>query len=207
MMLLRRDWMRPCNREPYCWLATAPGELFDAAAAEALCDSFPSAAFVRVQSGPHGEKDYRNYSRPLVSAEGTTEAWDDLSPPWRALLEDLLSLEYRQAVAEVLGHAIIARWVELRLVRHAAADFLGPHTDRSDKLFSHVLYFNPAWDDAWGGHLEILGRDETLVARIRPELGASALLGRSEDSWHQVARVSDAAAHERRSLVVHGRCE
>jgi Rps23 Pro-64 3,4-dihydroxylase Tpa1-like proline 4-hydroxylase len=206
MKLLRAGWTRPCNREPYCWLATAPGELLDAATAEALGESFPTTGFVRVRASAHGDKDYANYSRPLTSPGGELQACDDLSPVWRALLEDLRSLEYRQAVAGVLGQTTLADHVELRLVRHAAADFLGPHTDRPDKLFSHVVYFNRGWNDAWGGQLEVLDGEKAVVARIRPVLGASALIGRSEGSWHQVAPVRDGAADERRSLVVHGRC-
>ena len=136
MTILRWRWMRPCNRQPYCWLATTPGELLGAATADVLCNGYPTVSFVRVQAGAHGEKDYRNYSRPLAAAEGPAEACDDLSPQWHALLEDLQSLEYRRAVAEVLGQETIANWVELRLVRHAPADFLGPHTDRDDKLFT-----------------------------------------------------------------------
>lgn len=205
MKALRPGWARPCNRRPYHWLATAPGELLDPTTADALCESFPTASFVRAQSGAHGDKDYRNYSRPLTAADGRLTACDDLSPPWRALVEDLQSLEYRRVVAEVLEQTILADHVELRLVRHAPADFLGPHTDRADKIFSHIVYFNPGWRDEWGGQLEILDDHPTVVTRICPVLGASALIARSESSWHQVARVTDGAATERRSLLVHGR--
>jgi Rps23 Pro-64 3,4-dihydroxylase Tpa1-like proline 4-hydroxylase len=168
--------------------------------AEVLSEAFPTESFVRAQAGAHSIKDYRNYSRPL-----TTTSIGDLSPQWRALIDDLCSLDYRRAVAQVLGQATIADRVELRLVRHGITDFLGPHTDRCDKIFSHIIYFNPDWDDEWGGHFEILDGDMAVVTRIRPVCGASVLLGRSDHSWHQVACVRDVAASERRSLLVHGR--
>jgi len=177
----------------------------NAATADALCETFPTESFIRVHAGEHSDKDYRNYSRPLTRQDGRVEPCDDLSPPWRALIEDLQSLEYRRAIARVFGQTTIADQVELRLVRHATTDFLGPHTDRADKLFSHIVYFNRVWNDQWGGHFEILDADQTVVTRISPALGASVLLERSVDSWHQVARVTEGAASERRSLLIHGR--
>jgi hypothetical protein len=203
MKLLGSAWTRrPRRSHPYAWLATEPGELFDATVGHELRESFPLSSFVRREARDGGDKVYRNYSRPLSSPEGGRV--DDVSPSWRALVEDLLSVEYRQAVAGVLGQAPAAR-VELRLVRHAPGDFLDPHTDRADKLFTHVLYFNAVWQEEWGGHLEILdGGGMVAVARIPPLLGTSALLARSEDSWHRVSRVTGAAAPERRSIVIHG---
>jgi Rps23 Pro-64 3,4-dihydroxylase Tpa1-like proline 4-hydroxylase len=128
----------------------------------------------------------------------------DLPEPWRTLIEDFASIEYRRLVASVLDQPCAAN-IELRLVRHAAGDFLDPHTDRADKLFSHAVYFNAVWSEDWGGQMEILdGGAMTAVARVVPRLGASVLLARSESSWHRVAQVVDTAVPERRSLLIHG---
>jgi len=204
MEILHWGWTRPCNRHPYHWIATAPGELLETTTAEMLSESFPTTAFVRVQAGPDSAKDYRNYSRPLTTPDGRLACMEGLSPSWRLLTEELCSLHYRRAVAEILGQASIAKHVELRLVQHGVSDFLGPHTDRSDKLFSHIVYFNPGWNAQWGGDFEVLDAQFRVLARIQPECGASVLLGRSSSSWHRVVPVREAAARERRSLVVHG---
>ncbi len=206
MKILRHGWTRPCHVHPYRWLATEPGELFDATTADTLSDAFPTESFVRAQAGAHSDKEYRNYSRPLTTPDGHYTSIEDLTLPWRALVDDLCSRAYRCAVARVLEQTTVADYVELRLVRHGAADFLGPHTDRPDKVFSHIVYFNRSWDDEWGGHFEVLDANLTVVKRVRPVCGASVLLARADDSWHQVAPVRDLAAGERRSLLVHGRC-
>ena len=84
-----------------------------------------------------------------------------------------------------------ARALELRLVRHGPGDGLSPHTDRDDKIFSHVIYLNRTWHEDWGGCLEVLSNNDpgAVAGRIVPRLGASALMARSNNSWHQVTAI------------------
>ncbi|MEU2065744.1 2OG-Fe(II) oxygenase family protein [Streptomyces anulatus] len=101
----------------------------------------------------------------------------------------------------------VARDLDIRLVRHESGDWLSPHTDREDKLFSHIIYFSTRWDAEWGGCLEILRSSDPAdaVARVVPRLGASALLARSDESWHQVSPVTPVPGiPPRASLLVHG---
>jgi SM-20-related protein len=203
MLVLGDQWrMRRAQERPYRWLSTVPGELFGTDVAAELAETFPGAGFARKDAAHRlNGKTYRNFSRPV--GEG---ADDELLPVrWAQLLTDLCSTEYRQWVAAAMDQELADR-VELRLVRHAPGDWLGPHTDREDKLFSHILYFNPGWRAEWGGCLEILdGASATaVVSRVVPELGASALLAQAGNSWHQVTKVSTATAASRRSLLVHG---
>jgi SM-20-related protein len=205
MKVLGSSWMqREVLRHPYDWVATEQGELFDADMVEELSGTFPMSSFVRTDASARREgKTYRNYSRELVAPDGRTDL--DLPLCWRALVEDLMSVEYRAAVARMLRQEVVPA-VEIRLVRHGPDDWLGPHCDRADKVFSHIFYFNPVWRQEWGGCLEILGSaaPDSVVASAPPRLGTSALLTRSDESWHQVSRITSAAAPERRSLLVHG---
>jgi hypothetical protein len=205
--MLDLSWThRAISRTPYPWLATRPGDLFDLAVANRLVAEFPTDGFVRTDaSEPDREKTYRNSTKTLVDPTGETPV-PSLSPSWTELVAALSGKEYRSAVARLLGQPL-ADAIEIRLVRHHAGDWLSPHTDRADKLFSHILYFTPNWRAEWGGCLEILRSADpsAVVATVVPQLGASALLARSNNSWHQVTAVrADVDAPARTSLLVHG---
>lgn len=203
--LLDGPWTRRSGADsPYRWLSTAPGELFPEGAARELAAAFPLDAYTRLDTTarPHG-KSYRNYSRVLAGPGRLTD--DTLPRLWHDLLAQALTPHYRAAVAGVLGQQP-ASAVEVRLVRHARGDWLGPHTDRADKLFSHIIYFNRDWRPEWGGCLQILrsAHPSDVAAEVVPRLGASALLARADNSWHQVGAVTSDPAPERRSLLIHG---
>ncbi|HEU5160823.1 MAG TPA: 2OG-Fe(II) oxygenase family protein [Streptosporangiaceae bacterium] len=170
----------------------------------ALLDAVPLDGYVRRdEGGRRTGKRYRNFSRELVRPGRRDD--HGLPEPWRELVSDVLSPDYREQVSRLLEQPP-ATGIEMRLVRHAPGDWLGPHTDRDDKLFSHILYFNSGWREEWGGCLEILtSADPTsVVGRVVPRLGASALLAREEHSWHQVTRVCETVTESRVSLLVHG---
>ena len=147
-MILHDIWTkRSPNKHPYLWLGTDPGELCPRVVAQELAARFPMIGFRRSDESrrPHG-KQYSNYSRPL----GHPHCDHDLSAPWRELLAELHAPAYRDHVARMLGQQP-ARALELRLVRHGPGDGLSPHTDRDDKIFSHVIYLNRTWHEDWGG--------------------------------------------------------
>jgi SM-20-related protein len=203
MQIVSDSWSRlRLQRQPYRWLATAPGEFCSLKEAGRLADTFPAEGFVRRNESERASgKRYSNFSRPLNWPEDEGA----LGAEWRRLVADLLSPDYRDHVARILGQERAAE-LELRLVYHSSGDWLGPHTDRDDKLFSHVIYFNRGWSAAWGGCLQILRHNDpaSVVATISPELGASVLLARASNSWHQVTEVSPGAPAQRRSLLIHG---
>lgn len=197
--ILEYAWTaRPPCTEPFLWAQTAPGELIAQETVGILAAEFPADGFRRADTSGNGrEKTYRNYTRGV---DGT------LTDRWSRLIEEIRAPAYRRAVADFFGQPVAPN-LEIRLVRHGAGDWLSPHTDRADKLFSHIVYFNPAWQAAWGGCLEILDSPDParVSARVVPRLGASALIARADNSWHQVSAVtSGAGARPRASLLIHG---
>ncbi|MGW1059903.1 2OG-Fe(II) oxygenase family protein [Micromonospora rubida] len=195
---------RGAHLSPYRWLATEPGEIFPMETADRLAETFPDDGYTRRdESGRTSGKQYRNFSREVVGPG--VDIADELPEPWPALVRELVGSPYRLRVAGLLGQEPAAS-LEIRLVRHASGDWLGPHTDRGDKLFSHILYFNRGWREEWGGCLEILDGDDpsAVTGRVVPRLGASALLEQASNSWHQVTRVSGTSVAGRMSLLVHG---
>lgn len=173
---------------PYRWAEI--GALYAPADAAALAATFPAQGFARRVG--YDEKDYAYEIRCLARMGGDAiHRPAQLSPAWRALAADLLSPRYRAAIARLTGLDLANAPFEANVFRYPAGGELGPHPDQRDKLVTHILYFNPSWNDADGGCLEVLrsaGADD-VAARVSPVVGNSALLVRSDDSWHAVARV------------------
>lgn len=209
MALLSPAWSRvTVSDHPYRWCHLPPFTFLPRPVATELARTFPEDRFRLRDASARASKSYVNRSRVVVSPEGDRD--DDLPALWNELVDELLSPGYGAAVARLLGVAP-PRALEIRLVRHDAGCWLAPHTDRADKCFSHVLYFNEPWRDDWGGHFQVLAseRPDSTVARVSPRLGASVMSARSERSWHAVAPVRAEGPHTpaglvRRSLLVHG---
>lgn len=203
--LLNQAWPEVrTETHPYPWVYFTSGQFLIESAERDLARRFPTEGYQRLdRSDRTTGKTYRNFSRPIAGPEGMADV-SDFSPLWRRLIEALLAPEYRDAMAHLLGQPV-AGAIELRLVRHGSGDWLEPHVDGPDKLFSHLIYFTAEWQDAWGGRLELLASADpaSVIHRITPRLGASVALARSEQAWHSVS-VVDEGRPERRSLLIHG---
>ena len=127
-----------------------------------------------------------------------------LSPSWRRLAEDLLSANYRDAMSRLTGMDLRELPLEINVFHYGRSAWLGPHVDLKDKLVTHVLYFNDTWDERDGGCLTILRSSNMNDAEkvILPVVGNSAVLVRSENSWHAVSRVRDDCRVSRRSMAI-----
>jgi hypothetical protein len=198
------DWAGLTLRhDPYPLAIIPPGHLIGSADAVALARTFPTEGMVRYDSSFRTtSKRYRNFSLP-VPEDLSEYAFPDI---WCRLFNGLRAPGYRKRMAQFLGQKP-ARQLELRLVRHGVEDWLSPHTDNPDKLFTHVFYFNMHWQESNGGWFEALyAPDPDAVAlRVLPRLGTSIVLCPSDTSWHQVRPVTGTAQTFRHSLVVHAK--
>jgi hypothetical protein len=155
--------------------------------------------------GYDGEKGYEYFSRSLIhmgaKAPSNPEA---LSESWRKLAECFLSNEYRESLSRLTGQDLSNAVLEVNAIHYGPNCWLGPHLDLKEKLVTHVLYFNEKWERADGGYLQILGSPEQSDVRgeVLPLVGNSAVLVRSEKSWHSVARVAQHCSTSRRSVNV-----
>ena len=188
--------------EPFRW-AKIDG-LFAATEARELAASFPTDHFKPVK-GYDGEKGYEYEARSLVHmGAGAASHAERLSPSWRRLAADLLSPAYRAAVARLTGVEIDGLPMEANVFHYGPNAWLGPHLDLAEKRVTHILYFNDAWPSDDGGCLTILRSKDMAdaAASIQPLVGTSAVLVRSEGSWHAVSRVRAGCRTSRRSVVV-----
>jgi hypothetical protein len=189
-------------REPYRWAFV--GGLFSPADAAALARTFPRDHFKTV-GGYDGEKGFQYEARSLVGMGAAEPAHAArLSEPWRRFASELLSAEYRAALSRMTGLNLAALPLEANVSHYGARAWLGPHVDLEDKVVAHVFYFNEEWDENDGGCLTVLrsGDMNDVVKVVPPVVGNSAVLVRSENSWHAVSRVRDGCRTSRRSLTV-----
>ncbi len=187
--------------QPYRWAVI--DRLYSNADAAALAQTFPHDHFKRL-SDYGGEKDFEYESRELIGM-GASRISEEarLSSAWRALANDLLSREYRMAMSNLIGVDLAAAPLEVNVFHYPAGGSLGPHPDLSDKIVTHVLYFNETWNNSDGGCLTILGSSNAtdVVTTVSPIVGNSAILVRSDNSWHAVTPVVSSCKSSRRSLT------
>jgi SM-20-related protein len=187
---------------PYHW--TEVGGLFAPEDAAQLAASYPRDHFKTVV-GYDGEKDYVYEARALIAmGERMVSHAEELSKTWLALAHDLLSPAYRAAMSSLTNRDLSDVPMEVNVFHYGPGACLGPHLDLQDKLVTHVLYFNRSWNVEDGGCLTILrsGEPTDIAANVAPIVGNSAVLVRSDKSWHAVSRVVNGCRESRRSMTV-----
>jgi SM-20-related protein len=188
--------------EPFGWAFVA--DLFAPHDAAALADTYPHDRFKTVQ-GNDGEKGYLYQARALIPMQPNALAQTDgMSDAWRRLATDLQSIAYREAMGRLTNLDLRQATIEVNLFHYSPGCWLGPHLDLKEKIVTHIFYFNDAWDVADGGCLAILrSRNmDDVVTHVPPLVGNSAVLVRSEKSWHAVSPVVDNCHKSRRSMTV-----
>lgn len=193
---------RHLRSTPFSWAQI--GGLYCPADARALAETYPYDHFKTV-SGYGGEKNYEYEARQLI-AMGTDQVVNPqtLSPQWMELSKCLCSTAYREAMSAITGLDLSLSPMEANVFHYGPGASLGPHPDLADKLVTHILYFNESWNPEDGGCLQILGSADPdhIVAEVTPVIGNSAILVRSDNSWHAVSRVVDDCHSSRRSVTV-----
>jgi hypothetical protein len=147
----------------------------------------------------------------LPEARALIKMWDtepfqaeQLTDTWRRLANSLMSPNYRAAMSRLTGRDLSNASMEAYVCHYGPGAWLGPHLDLKDKIVTHVLYFNQTWNQADGGCLNILNSAEMndIVATVRPIVGNSSVLVRSDNSWHAVSKVAVGCRLSRRSMNV-----
>lgn len=138
----------------------------------------------------------------------------DLPETWQQFIEELeTSEEYHALIRTALG----ASRFKLRYAWHIGFSGceVSPHVDSSDKIGTHILYFNTPedWDRSWGGEILVLGDRRTEV--LNPEYSdfgsatpveiignRSFLFKNSAISWHGVQPLTCPEGNYRRLFNV-----
>lgn len=201
MIDLTRLTAQRLHTRPYRWAEI--GNLYSPNDAAMLAATYPRDGFKTV-SGYGGEKDYEYEARQLVEM-GTQRIVnpETLSPHWLRLAQVLCSTAYRSAISSLSGIDLAVAPLEVNVFHYGPGACLGPHLDLKDKLVTHILYFNESWDAPDGGCLNILTSSDpdNVATVVTPVVGNSAVLVRSDNSWHAVSRVVEGCHSSRRSLT------
>lgn len=201
MIDLNRISVSKLETEPYRWAAI--DRLFPPQDAAALASTFPRDHFKRLATYD-GQKDFEYEIRCLVRmGERSVSRERQLSAAWRALAADFLSPQYRAAMASLTGLDLSNAPLEVNAFHYPPGGSHGAHPDHRDKIVTHILYFNESWDDRNGGCLTVLRSSDprNIASSVSPLVGNSAVLVRSDDSWHAVSRVAEHCQESRRSVT------
>jgi len=202
MIDLTRLTPQALESEPYRWAFV--DRLFSLADCAELVKTFPRDHFKTV-GGYDGEKGYQYEARSLIAMGADSPTYpQSLSPAWQRLANDLLSRDYRHAMARLSGVELEGLPIEANVFHYGSSAWLGPHVDLIDKVMTHIFYFNEVWDANDGGCLTILraGDMAQAVKVIPPLIGNSVVVVRSDESWHAVSRVREGCRNSRRSMTV-----
>ncbi|MFE4924858.1 2OG-Fe(II) oxygenase [Streptomyces sp. NPDC056661] len=161
-----------------------------------IAHSFDDIALTRCEQTEY-EKSYR-FGTAELGPGGVQPAGGE----WSSLVDSLSGAEYRDALSELTSLDLANAKCTLSLWEYYTGDWLAPHVDKAEKLVTQIFYLTPDWQEGDAGRLLILERSEitSVVHALPPRLGASAILVRSESSWHAVEPPSKPGG-KRRSIT------
>ncbi|ADI29631.1 2OG-Fe(II) oxygenase family protein [Methylotenera versatilis] len=189
------------NEYPYKWAFLE--NIFTQEDAKNLADQFPKDNYKEV-SGYDGEKGYLYNARSLIHmGSKNISNENNLSFAWKHLANELLSDNFRELLGSFTEIDTKDLLLEVNVIEYGNGAYLGPHLDLKEKVLTMILYFNAHWDEE-GGCLSILStkNPEDSIKKISPKVGNASILVRSNNSWHEVTKVTKVTGNPRRSLNV-----
>ena len=174
-----------------------------------LHETFPSELLVLGNRDEHAgsDKTYTVHARTLHDRGSWQVDPANLPAAWTRLVAELVTGDYQSTLLAALGiEPGRVRRVELRLAEYRVGGWMSRHTDRPDKVYSHLIYFCPGWRPDWRGDLTFYADEHTHVAltSLLPGAGISVAFARTDSSWHEVMPVAGHAEQTRRTLLLHG---
>lgn len=174
---------------------------------EELRKTFPKDNFYTYYRKMGHDKTYKLRGRHLIlPGKSEPEFTERLSKEWKMLCDDLLSVEYRDTIGKLIEKDLSNCYLGVDLWRSNPGDgcFIGAHADLPWKAVTHVMYFVKEWDESWGGLLGIhdCHLESDCVNKIAPSLEVSAILVRSDESFHSIGEVYENGKECRKVLDI-----
>jgi hypothetical protein len=197
------------NNKPFPWIN--PGGLLTDAGFERLFETLPDVSLFEKSFGKtrkYGQESHDRYN--LEYRESL-----DIADPWRDFIEELRGSKYHAFLTSLFD----GEPFRLRFHWHYAINgsSVSPHCDSSQKLGSHLFYFNKSdeWDPAWGGATLVLDDHDNITRGSSPEFSdfdehiashfldnASFVFQRTPHSWHGVEEIRCPEGAMRRVFIV-----
>lgn len=145
---------------------------------------------------------YNLWDRSIVE-HSRKEPIDDLTEVWHNAVDELLSKSYKDSVSELMNIPLDNCYHKVRLCEYHGNCWMLPHTDRSDRVVTHLIYLTPTWKAEWGGNLLLLRsqNEEDLLETITPEFNSSFIFQRTDNSWHSVQAVKPSVGVVRKTIL------
>ena len=172
-----------------------------------LRKTFPKDHYVFHSRKMGHDKTYKLCGRPLIAVGIKEPVYSNyLSHEWQVYCGELLSPEYRDSISELIKIDLTRCFLGVDLWRFNPGDecFISPHADVPWKTVTHVCYFVKEWHNEWGGLLGIHDcQDENDCKKlITPSMEISAILVRTDDSFHSITPVKKEAKECRKVLDI-----
>ena len=109
-----------------------------------------------------------------------------ISPTFQALIDEMKSTEFRDAVAEKLTMDLANKPTMMTIRGHCRATDGKIHRDSDSKIVTFLLYMNPTWEHD-SGQLRLLKNDHDLnaiIAEVPPLAGTLIMFKVTPNSWH-----------------------
>lgn len=118
---------------------------------------------------------------------------NDLPEIWGTLLSEICDYRYVDIMKSLFHLSMSDLDIDIEVFRYSESDWIGPHTDRPDRLVTHIFYLNEQWDKSDGGLLHLLAapRTDAIAHTIVPVTPVSVAFARSTRSWHYVSPVKN----------------
>lgn len=187
------------NSVPYNWIEIK--NTFSDVYKNSLTKTYPSDNYRTIFSNSK-DRQYNYYVRALVSLSGNIQHKDSLSESWKLFSEYLISDEYRKFISKSSGIDVSKLRFEANIYKYHKDCFMDAHQDLSDKIITHVIYFNEEWNESDGGCINILNskNERDVFKKILPVAGNSIMIIRSDNSWHSIDKTI--CNKSRRSVTV-----
>ncbi|MFD1708570.1 2OG-Fe(II) oxygenase family protein [Siminovitchia sediminis] len=155
-----------------------------------LIKEFPEDGFKTVKKTSEG-KSYQMNHRTFINEQDGQANLDGLSPIWEDLYSDLTSSLYRDMISEITKKKLKNCKIGASFWQYDERCFLSPHTDKPEKVVTHLIYMEDSWQERRGGclHLHLEEKSYPIFRTIIPVIDNSVLLVTSENSWHSVSPV------------------
>ena len=224
------DDARSRRLDPHAFRATQPfpwasfNRFLTPEGFSALCTAFPDRDAFEKHTNipkPHGQRPHNRYylayersiyHRRVGPTEGVIKH-DDLPLAWQKFLTELEGKGYRQFLQASLGVSDF----HVRYAWHigVAGSEVSPHVDASNKIATHIFYFNGSheWLPEWGGDTLLLGGKR--IAAMNPDFSdfdqaiaipfldnAGLLFANAPQAWHGVRELRAPEGKHRRLFNV-----
>jgi hypothetical protein len=182
---LETIYQAPVQEKPYKHAIV--DELIDINTLDLLLETAPTDSFNYVSRYEGSDKTYKVHNNIIYPLESQVPI-SGLQGVWLNLINDLTSVEYKQAISDLIKFNINNLFVEITFKKYSINDYISPHTDRSHVPVTHVIFLNKRWEKNWGGEFCILESETNIVKEIIPTWQHSVIFRQSENSWHSVNR-------------------